>query len=111
MAKHTTTRLVDDIDGQSEADTTVAFEWQGQRYEIDLTQQNADEFSEAIAPYLSASRRIGRAGSTGRRSSAPKTSGDIDPKAVRAWAKDQGLEVSPRGRINAKLLEQYKAAQ
>lgn len=111
MAKQTTTRLVDDIDGQSEADTTVVYEWQGQRYEIDLTQQNADEFRDALAPYLSASRKVGRAGSSARRSNESKAGGDIDPKAVRAWAKEQGLEVSPRGRINAKLLERYKAAR
>jgi hypothetical protein len=114
MAKQTTTRLIDDIDGKSEADTTVAYEWQGQRYELDLTQKNADEFAEAIAPYVSASRKVGRGsggGSTTRRSTPTRASGDIDPKAVRQWAAENGVEVSPRGRINAKVLEQYRAAQ
>lgn len=113
MAKETTTRLVDDLDG-SDADTTVTYTWQGQSYEIDLNDKNVEEFQEAIAPYLSASRKVGRGsggGSTGRRSSSAKAGSDIDPKAVRQWAAENGVEVSPRGRINAKVLEQYRAAQ
>ena len=113
MAKETTTRLVDDLDG-SDADTTVTYTWQGQAYEIDLNQKNVDEFQEAIAPYLSASRKVGRGSSgaaTGRRSTPAKGSGDIDPKKVREWAKENGLDVSPRGRINARIVEQYRAAQ
>jgi hypothetical protein len=113
MAKETTTRLVDDVDG-SDADTTVTYTWQGQAYEIDLNQKNVDEFQEAIAPYLSASRKVGRgsnSASTTRRSTAAKGSGDIDPKKVREWARENGLDVSPRGRINAKVVEQYRAAQ
>lgn len=112
MAKKTTTRLVDDIDG-GDADTTVAYTWQGQSYEIDLSTKNADEFAEAMAPYLSASRKAGRGSSvtSGRRGPAlPKASDALDPKKIRAWAAENGVEVSSRGRINAKVLEQYRAA-
>jgi len=39
------------------------------------------------------------------------SSGDDDaPKAVRAWAEANGVAVSARGRISAKVQEQYKAA-
>lgn len=114
MAKETMTRLVDDLDG-SDAETTVSYTWQGQAYEIDLNRKNAEEFHEALAPYLSASRKAGRGGGssgrTARRTTPATTSGDVDPKAVRQWAKEQGLDVSPRGRINAKIVEQYRAAQ
>ncbi len=114
MAKQTTTRLVDDLDG-SDADTTVTYTWQGQAYELDLNQKNVDEFQEAIAPYLSASRKVGRGsgGGSGQRRSTPAkaTSGETDPKVVRQWAAENGVEVSARGRINAKVLEQYRAAQ
>jgi len=44
-------------------------------------------------------RRAGRTAATRQRS------GDI-----RAWAKDQGIAVSDRGRIPARVLEQYLAA-
>ncbi len=113
MAKETTTRLVDDIDG-SDADTTISYTWQGQAYEIDLNDKNVEEFQEALSPYLSASRKVGKgssSGSTGRRSTPAKASGEIDPKAVRKWAAENNVEVSPRGRINAKVLEQYRAAE
>lgn len=112
MAKQTTTRLVDDLDG-SDADTTVTYTWQGQSYEIDLNDKNVEEFQEALVPYLSASRNVGRAssGSSGRRTTAaPKASDALDPKRIRVWAAENGVEVSPRGRINAKVLEQYRAA-
>lgn len=111
MAKQTTTRLVDDLDG-SDADTTVTYTWQGQAYEIDLNDKNVEEFQEAIAPYLSASRKVGRASSStsARRSTPTKANDAIDPKAVRQWAAENDVEVSPRGRINAKVLEQYRAA-
>ena len=112
MAKQTTTRLVDDIDG-GDADTTVAYTWQGQSYEIDLSTKNADEFAEVMAPYVSASRKTARAssGQSGRRSAAlPKASDALDPRKIRAWAAENGVDVSPRGRINAKVLEQYRAA-
>lgn len=35
----------------------------------------------------------------------------VDPAAVRAWAAQQGIEVSPRGRISRKVIDQYRAAQ
>lgn len=114
MAKETTTRLIDDLDG-SDADSTVHYTWQGQAYEIDLNDKNAEEFAGALAPYLAASRKVGRGsggGSSSRRSaSTAKPAGEVDPKKVRQWAQENGIEVSPRGRINAKLIEQYKAAQ
>lgn len=39
---------------------------------------------------------------------APKV--DVDPKAVRAWAKQNGHEVGDRGRINASVITAYVAA-
>jgi hypothetical protein len=34
----------------------------------------------------------------------------VDPAAVRAWAKSQGLKVNERGRIPADIVERYTAA-
>lgn len=116
MATKTTTTLTDDIDG-SAADVTVAYSWAGQAYEIDLSERNAEEFHEAIAPYLTASRPAGRASAgSGRRGrpaadrSVPAVAADLDAKAVRAWATDNGIAVSARGRIPRAVLEQYQAA-
>ena len=118
MVTRTTTSLTDDLDG-SRADATVSFVWQGQAYDIDLSQQHAQEFADAIAPYLAVARTSGR----GRRRSSAVASGatsgavaaagvgEFDPKAVRAWARDNGVEASARGRLSSALLQQYRDAQ
>jgi hypothetical protein len=66
-----------------------------------------------LSPYVSVARRAGSlaGGRAGRaRASRAAPSGDADPKAVRAWAQANGIEVSARGRINAGVLEQYRTA-
>lgn len=119
MATKTTTTTTDDIDG-SPADVTVSYSWQGQAYEIDLNDKNVEEFADALAPYLAASRKVtsmsGRTG--GRRTAKGATTGaaavarvgDFDPKDVRARAQANGVEVSARGRLTSAVLEQYRAA-
>jgi hypothetical protein len=112
MAKQTVTTLVDDIDG-SEATETVTFGLDGATYEIDVNEAHAADLREVLAPFLSVARRT--SGSSGRARQAPsaprqRSGSDIDPKAVRAWAEEHGVAVSPRGRIKSDVLEQYRAA-
>lgn len=112
MAQRTITALVDDIDG-SEATETVTFGLDGTTYEIDLNATHAEDLREVLAPFTSVARKVSGSSQRGRSASnAPKqrASSDIDPKAVRAWAEANGVPVSPRGRIKADVLEQYKAA-
>ncbi len=112
MAQHTITKLIDDIDG-SEANETVRFALDGTAYEIDLTEAHAEDLREVLSPYVTAARPSNSpaGGGSGRaRTSRPRATGDADPKAVRAWAQGNGIEVSARGRINATVLEQYKTA-
>ncbi len=114
MAKQTVIHMTDDIDG-SEATQTVEFSYRGKSYSLDLNDANASEFDDALAPYISAAAKAGGAQSSrgsGRRSTTPRqrSSSEIDPKAVRAWAEANGVSVSPRGRIKADILEQYRAA-
>lgn len=112
MAKRVTESLVDDIDG-SEAQGTLHFAVEGAQYEIDLSDKNAEEFHEVLAPYISAARRVGGRQSRGSGRSAPRNHGGstVNPKQVREWAKSQGLDVNPRGRVSNALIEQYQAAQ
>ncbi len=113
MAQKVVTRLEDDIDG-SEASETVVFGLDGQQYEIDLNDEHASDLREVLAPLISVARRSGGGAGGGRkvRAAAPKrrTGDDIDPKAVRRWAEANGITVSPRGRISAEVVEQYRAA-
>jgi hypothetical protein len=109
MATKTSVVLIDDLDGETPADTTVSFGLDGKSYEIDLSDDNAADFRDALSKYVSAGRK---SGSTRKaRAALPsKTTDSIDPAAVRAWAKSQGIEVSPRGRIKSDVVEQFRAA-
>jgi hypothetical protein len=114
MAKQTVIQMTDDLDG-SEATQSIEFSFRGKSYTIDLNDSNASDFDDAIAPYIAAAQPSGGAQparSSARRTSTPsqRVSGDADPKQVRAWAEANGVTVSPRGRIKADILEQYRAA-
>jgi hypothetical protein len=106
MAQRVTVALEDDLDGGPAAQT-VRFGFDGADYEIDLSNKNATAFRKQLAPYVEHARKAGRAQArrVGRSAASRQRSGDI-----RAWAKDQGLAVSERGRIPANVVEQYHAA-
>jgi hypothetical protein len=106
MAQKITVALEDDLDG-GPADETVRFGLGGADYEIDLSTKNANAFRRQLAPFIEHARKTGRGQRRrpGRTASSRERSGDI-----RAWAKDQGIEVSDRGRIPASVAEQYDAA-
>ncbi len=112
MAQRTVITMTDDIDG-SEASETVVFGLDGSTYEIDLNEVHAEDLREVLAPFVSVARRVG-SGTGGRAargsSPRPRAADEIDPKAVRAWAEANGVEVNSRGRLKAEVIEQYKAA-
>jgi len=114
MAQKTQIILTDDLDG-SEATQTITFAFQGTSYEIDLNDEHAASIEESFAEWISNARKATSGRSTGAaaRSSAGRASstakrGDLD--AVRAWARENGHEVSDRGRVSNKILEAYDAA-
>ena len=43
--------LIDDLDG-SEASTTLTYAIDGQEYEIDLSEENAEKFRTTLAPFI-----------------------------------------------------------
>jgi len=116
MARKIVHQIVDDIDGSvlevGEGDT-VLFSLDGTAYEIDLSADHAAELRSALAPYVSAGRRVsgsGRAATSGSSSRARRATSDRDYSVIRAWAKENGHEVSERGRVPATVLEAYDAA-
>lgn len=104
MAKKITVALEDDLDG-GPADQTVRFGVGGTDYEIDLNKKNAKAFRKQLAPFVEHARRAGRGQHRPRTSSTRQRSSDI-----RAWAKEQGITVSDRGRIPASVVARYEAA-
>jgi len=109
MAKETITRISDDIDG-SDANSTVAFTWNGVAYQIDLSTKNIREFEKAVAPYVAAARRISGTARKPRgknAASAPK----LNLEEIRSWAKENGHKVADRGRIPGAVLDAFHAAK
>lgn len=105
MAQKITITLEDDLDG-GPADETVGFAIGGAGYEIDLSASNTAAFRRQLAPFIAHARKTGREPRRpGRNAASRERSGDI-----RAWAKDQGIAVSERGRIPASVVGQYQAA-
>lgn len=117
VATRTITTLVDDLDGK-ELDSdgrTIQFSYDGIDYQIDLGPTNVDTFAKAIEPYVAAATRIGGRKNRSRPVGASFRSGvasDPTPSAstVREWARENGYDVSDRGRIPAAVLEAWQLA-
>ncbi len=106
MAQRVVVETLDDVDGEP-ATETVRFGLDGTSYEIDLTGAHAAELRNALASYLAVARRETRLSKPARQTSVVV---DVDPTAVRAWARSNGIAVSPRGRLSASVVEQFRAA-
>jgi Lsr2 len=116
MAQRTVIRLVDDLDDTEIVDgvgETVNFALDGRQYEIDLTNDHANEMRAALDRYVRAARKVGgRQGRAAAKATVTKTTAAVDysPQAVRAWAKANKIDVSPRGRIPQSLVDRFRAA-
>ena len=108
MAQKVQTLFIDDIDG-GEAEGTVRFALDGNEFEIDLNSKHSDELRSALVTYISHARKVGRASPrSGARAIRKPTS--VDTRAVRTWARQQGIDIKERGRVPASVVEQYRAA-
>lgn len=115
MARRIVHQLVDDLDGtvlEVGEGETVLFSLDGSAYEIDLTDENASALRAAFAPYVAAARPIGSSRSSGGAGGQRKRrrAGQQDYSAIREWAKQNGHQVSERGRVPASVIEAYEAA-
>ena len=113
MAQRTVVQLTDDLDGKAIPEgkgETVRFGVDGQEYEIDLSEKNAQVLCDVVGKYVAAGRRVGGGSRGGRSRGSNSRTRDYDPKAVRAWAEAQGLEVSARGRVPADLVTRFQEA-
>lgn len=110
MAKTVVT--TDDLDGSPNAET-VTFSFDGRSFEIDLSKKSRTALEKALKPYIDAGRTVGSRSTRNAATSRGRgrRSGSVDLAAVRAWAAENGIAVSDRGRISASVLEQYQAAQ
>lgn len=107
MAQRVQVQLIDDMTGE-EAQETVTFGLDGVAYEIDLTTEHANEMREILGMYVEKARKSKGARSASR---SVAQSNRQDSQRIRAWAQENGYEVSQRGRINREIIDAYHAAQ
>lgn len=98
MARRTHIEIIDDIDG-TEAAGSVDFALDGVKYTIDLSEDNAEKLRSDFAPWIEKATE---------RSS--KKSARTETQKIRAWAKENGIEIRDRGRISAEIVEAYYLA-
>lgn len=105
----------DDVTGEDAEDiTTHTILIDGAGVEIDLAGESHDRLLELLHPYLSApgARRVRggvAAGAKPKRRGAA-TTGSTDLAVIRAWGRQNGYEVSDRGRVSAQVREAYEKA-
>jgi hypothetical protein len=109
MAQSVQIILEDDLEG-GPAEETVQFGVDGRQYEIDLSAANAEKLREALRPFVASGRR---AQGKSARTTGPRSTSGSNPETakIRAWAKENGHEVSDRGRIHQSVQDAYYAAQ
>lgn len=99
MAQTVIRQLTDDLDGsmiEEGAGKTVRFSLESTAYEIDLSNTNFDRLCNDLRPYIQNARKV-------RPSEKRSTARRRDTSAIRAWARENGYDLSPRGRIPAEI--------
>jgi hypothetical protein len=118
MAQQVNVKFVDDLDG-SDAASRVSFGLDGKTYEIDLSDDNAAKLRDSLAVFVAAARKGGGSAATDRRRSEKMTASSAprpqplnrdQTAAIRAWARQNGHQVSDRGRISKAVVEAFQAA-
>ena len=110
MARKIQYILVSDLSGEElgESGQTIKFGFLGVDYELDVSQEEADEFAGVMDRYIKAARRTG-----GRRQAGGRSNGGTDRAKlvkIREWARANDMKVSSRGRIAQDVIDAYEAA-
>ncbi|WP_018564978.1 histone-like nucleoid-structuring protein Lsr2 [Streptomyces sp. PsTaAH-124] len=113
MAQRVSVTLIDDLDGESEAQDTITFGLDGRTYEIDLTEAHETELRTFLERFVTKARRkSANTGAGGRRKQVTPIRSETEPSAevYRKWAESNGFEVNARGRVPASIKEAYHKA-
>jgi hypothetical protein len=110
MAQKIVTIYTDDLTGEESSEaSTHTFALDGVQYEIDLGPDSYDKFLEALGPFMKSGRKQGR-GRAQRAGGRQRQAAGPDSAAIRAWVKENGYEVSDRGRVPTEVREAYEKA-
>jgi hypothetical protein len=114
MAQKVQVVLTCDLDeDEVPAAETVTFAFDGTSYAFELCDRHLAEFTETMHSYIASARladgpRRRRAAPAAPRSSRPSSTNEASD--IRTWARDNGYEVSDRGRIPADVRAAFEAA-
>lgn len=116
MARREITQFFDDLDNSPLEESEVniiRFSVDGTHYILDLSEKNAAEFRSALEPWIAAAQvaPAPQKASTTRQSGASAAAKREQSRAIREWARANGIEVSDRGKIAASVIEAYEQAQ
>lgn len=110
MAQKITVQVECDMPGAHKGDVgTVTFGYHGDTYELDLCSKHRAPLDKLMNALVPLSKRVTR---SSRRTGAKsrRTAGAREQSmAIRAWAHDNGIKVSERGRIPASVTAQFNA--
>ncbi|HEV2639777.1 MAG TPA: Lsr2 family protein [Actinocrinis sp.] len=110
MAQYTVVHMKDDLDG-SEAQQTIYFSLDNKDYVIDLNDKNAEALRTQLTRYIEAGRKHDAVAQAAKpRRAARGAAAAVDPAVVREWARENGHEVSDRGRVSLNLIKAYHEA-
>jgi Lsr2 len=110
MAQKITVQVECDVPEAHKGDVeTVSFGYYGDTYELDLCSKHRAPLDKLMNALVPLSRRVTisgrRAGAKSRRTAGAR----VQSTAIRAWAHDNGIKVSERGRIPASVIAQFNA--
>jgi hypothetical protein len=112
MATVTRTYQVDDLDGSEDDVSTVQIALDKVTYEIDLSADNAERLREKLARFVDNGTLVtpSRGTKAVRKVAKPGPASREQTTAVREWARNNGYEVSERGRISAAVQKAFEEA-
>lgn len=108
MAKRTIVETIDDLTGDvlhDDRNHTQTFALNGATYEIDLSDENAQQLEELLAPYISAGRLTSRP-RPAKPAAARRSTEQL--RMIREWARENGWpNLGDRGRIPAEAEQAF----
>jgi len=114
MARREITQYFDDLDNSPLEDSEVNiihFSVDGSHYTLDLSEENAAAFRAALDPWIAVAQVAQAPQKSPARASSASTAAQRErSRAIREWARANGMDVSDRGKIAASVLEAYEKA-
>lgn len=107
------TVFVDDLTGE-EASTSLTFGLDDKIYEIDLSDEHAQELRETLQKYASVAReklRVPREALEEEDRFATSTQVHSNSREIRRWARRQGYNVKGFGRIPSNVMRDWERSQ